>query len=183
MHPFVTWGTNPGQAIQITEHVPKLSTLPTSEQAVSKAALNYTHLSEGAAIEGTPIDWAFVGSCTNGRIEDFRIVAKILAGRHIHPNVTMYLVPGSEAVLDQVKQEALDTIFAAAGAQLRMPGCSMCIAMNDDKVPEGKRCVSSSNRNFQGRQGPGSITHLASPATVAASAIAGKLSSPEQYFS
>ena len=182
LHPVVTWGTNPGQAIQITESVPKLANLPDSEQAVSKAALTYTHLPEGTKIEGTPIDWAFVGSCTNGRIEDLRIVAKVLAGHHIHPKVTMYIVPGSEAVLEQVKQEHLDKIFSDAGAQLRMPGCSMCLGMNDDKVPEGKRCVSSSNRNFQGRQGPGSITHLASPATVAASAIAGKLTSPEQYF-
>ncbi len=94
----------------------------------------------------------------------------------------MYIVPGSEAVLEQVKREKLDQVFVAAGAQLRMPGCSMCIAMNDDKVPPGKRCISSSNRNFQGRQGPDSITHLASPATVAASAIAGKITSPEQYF-
>lgn len=182
LHPVVTWGTNPGHAIQINESIPKLADLPKSEHAITKSALAYTKLSEGEAIAGTPIDWAFVGSCTNGRIEDLRLVAKVLAGHHVDPKVTMYIVPGSEAVLEQVKKEQLDKIFLAAGAQLRMPGCSMCLAMNDDKVPEGKRCVSSSNRNFQGRQGPGSITHLASPATVAASAIAGQITSPEQYF-
>jgi 3-isopropylmalate/(R)-2-methylmalate dehydratase large subunit len=182
LHPVVTWGTNPGHAIQITESIPLLADLSENQQSLTKSALAYTHLSEGAAIAGTPIDWAFVGSCTNGRIEDLRIVAKVLAGKHINPHVTMYIVPGSEAVLEQVKKEHLDKIFADAGAQLRMPGCSMCIGMNDDKVPSGQRCVSSSNRNFQGRQGPGSITHLASPATVAASAIAGKITSPEQYF-
>ncbi len=182
LHPVVTWGTNPGHAIQINESIPKLADLPKNELASTKSALAYTKLSDGKSIAGTPIDWAFVGSCTNGRIEDLRLVAKVLKGHHVNPNVTMYIVPGSEAVLEQVKQEKLDEIFRAAGAELRMPGCSMCLAMNDDKVPEGKRCISSSNRNFQGRQGPGSITHLASPATVAASAIAGQIASPEQYF-
>lgn len=182
LHPVITWGTNPGHAIQINENIPTLKSLPESEHAITNSALAYTKLAEGKAIVGTPIDWAFVGSCTNGRIEDLRLVAQILKGKHVNPNVTMYIVPGSEAVLEQVKKENLDKIFSEAGAQLRMPGCSMCLAMNDDKVPEGQRCVSSSNRNFQGRQGPGSITHLASPATVAASAIAGCITSPEEYF-
>ncbi len=166
----------------INSTVPHLKELSEKERAVAQAALNYTGLKEGKAITDTAIDWAFLGSCTNGRIEDLRIAAKILEGKHIHPSVTMYIVPGSEAVLKQVKEEELDKIFIAAGAQLRQPGCSMCIAMNDDKVPTGKHCISSSNRNFQGRQGPGSITHLASPATVAASAIAGHIASPEEYF-
>lgn len=182
LHPVVTWGTNPSQAIEINTQIPRLKDLPERERAVAQSAFNYTGLKEGNPIERTSIDWAFVGSCTNGRIEDLRVVAKILAGRHVHPQVTMYIVPGSEAVLKQVKNEKLDEVFIAAGAQLRQPGCSMCIAMNDDKVPAGKHCISSSNRNFQGRQGPGSITHLASPATVAASAIAGHIASPEQYF-
>jgi 3-isopropylmalate/(R)-2-methylmalate dehydratase large subunit len=179
----VTWGTNPSQSIEINKHIPQLIDLPEMERATAQSALEYTHLKQGASLAGTPVDWAFVGSCTNGRIEDLRIAAKILAGHHVHPQVTMYIVPGSEAVLNQVKREKLDQVFAAAGAQLRLPGCSMCIAMNDDKVPPGKRCISSSNRNFRGRQGPDSITHLASPATVAASAIAGQITSPEQYFS
>ena len=182
LHPVVTWGTNPGQSVQINQSIPKLIDLPETEHAVTKAALAYTQLSESTPIAGTPIDWAFVGSCTNGRIEDLRLVAQVLKNAHVHSDVTMYIVPGSEAVLKQTKDEGLDKIFLAAGAQLRMPGCSMCLGMNDDKVPPGKRCISSSNRNFQGRQGPGSITHLASPATVAASAIAGHLASPEKYF-
>ena len=145
-------------------------------------ALEYTGLSEGSTMEGTPIDWAFVGSCTNGRIEDLRVAASILKGKKIKDSVTFYVVPGSEAVMEQARKEGLPEIFEAAGAQFRMPGCSMCLAMNDDKVPEGKRCISSSNRNFVGRQGPGSITHLASPATVAASAIEGRIASAESYF-
>jgi 3-isopropylmalate/(R)-2-methylmalate dehydratase large subunit len=136
----------------------------------------------GEALIGMKVDWAFVGSCTNGRIEDLRIAAKILDGKKVNTDVTFYVVPGSEAVRAQAMAEGLDKIFVKAGAQFRMPGCSLCLAMNDDKVPEGKRCISSSNRNFQGRQGPGSITHLASPATVAASAIAGYITSPESYF-
>ncbi len=182
LHPLVTWGTNPGQSVEINQQIPSLKDLPEKERAVAQSALNYTGMKEGNAIADTAIDWAFVGSCTNGRIEDLRIAAQILAGRRVHPQVTMYIVPGSEAVLKQVKEEKLDQVFIAAGAQLRQPGCSMCIAMNDDKVPAGKHCISSSNRNFQGRQGPGSITHLASPATVAASAIAGHIASPEEYF-
>ena len=182
LHPVVTWGTNPSQSVEINNYIPHLKDLPEKERAVAQSALNYTGLIEGKAIADTAVDWAFVGSCTNGRIEDLRVAAQILAGRHVHPQVTMYIVPGSEAVLKQVQNEKLDAVFKAAGAQLRQPGCSMCIAMNDDKVPAGKHCISSSNRNFQGRQGPGSITHLASPATVAASAIAGHIASPEEYF-
>ena len=152
------------------------------EREISQRALDYTHVTPGQALTGTKVDWAFVGSCTNGRIEDLRIAAKILDGQKVNPDVTFYVVPGSEAVRAQAILEGLDKIFVNAGAQFRMPGCSLCLAMNDDKVPEGKRCISSSNRNFQGRQGPGSITHLASPATVAASAIAGHITSPESYF-
>lgn len=133
-------------------------------------------------MEGVEVDWAFVGSCTNGRIEDLRVAADVLRGKQINPRVTLYVVPGSEAVRAQAIKEGLHEVFLAAGAQFRMPGCSLCLAMNDDKVPEGKRCISSSNRNFVGRQGPGSITHLASPATVAASALAGFVTSPEKYF-
>jgi 3-isopropylmalate/(R)-2-methylmalate dehydratase large subunit len=135
----------------------------------------YTKLSEGQPIRGVKVDWAFVGSCTNGRIEDLRIAANILRGKRVHRDVTMYIVPGSERVMEQARDEGLVEIFAAAGADFRMPGCSMCLGMNDDKVPAGKRCISTSNRNFIGRQGEGSITHLASPATVAASAVAGEI--------
>jgi len=182
LSPMVTWGTNPAQAISIDQKLPKLEELDTTEQIAAKKALDYIQLKDGEPIANTPIDWAFIGSCTNGRIEDLRIAAKILHGRKIHPQVTMYVVPGSEAVLTQAQQEGLDKIFIAAGADFRLPGCSMCLGMNDDKVPAGKRCISSTNRNFVGRQGTGSFTHLASPATVAASAIAGKIISAKAYF-
>jgi len=182
LSPMVTWGTNPGQGMQINEHIPTVQSLPSGEQAVARRALEYTKLQEGSLLAGTPVDWAFIGSCTNGRIEDLRIAATVLKGKKIKDGVTFYVVPGSEAVMAQAKEEGLPAIFEAAGAQFRMPGCSMCLAMNDDKVPEGKRCISSSNRNFVGRQGPGSITHLASPATVAASALAGCVASAEQYL-
>ncbi len=182
LDPMVTWGTNPGQSCQISETLPKLEELPEGEQATVRNALKYVQLAAGAPISGTPVDWAFVGSCTNGRIEDLRIAAAVLKGNKVHKEVTFYVVPGSEAVLAQAKEEGLIEIFREAGADFRMPGCSMCLAMNDDKVPEGKRCISSSNRNFMGRQGPGSLTHLASPATVAASAIHGKITSSEQYL-
>jgi 3-isopropylmalate/(R)-2-methylmalate dehydratase large subunit len=180
--PMITWGTNPGQGSEIHKPVPHVLDLPVGEREISQRALDYTHVKSGQALTGTKVDWAFVGSCTNGRIEDLRIAAQILDGQKVDPSVTFYVVPGSEAVRAQAMAEGLDKIFVNAGAQFRMPGCSLCLAMNDDQVPEGKRCISSSNRNFQGRQGPGSITHLASPATVAASAIAGHITSPESYF-
>lgn len=182
LQPMVTWGTNPGQAMSIHDRIPKLSDLPEADRSAAERALEYVQLHDGAPIEGTPIDWAFLGSCTNGRIEDLRIAAKMIAGKKVHNGVTFYVVPGSEAVMIEAKREGLDRIFEESGAQFRMPGCSMCLGMNDDLVPSGKRCISSSNRNFIGRQGPGSKTHLASPATVTASAIAGRIVSPEEYL-
>lgn len=182
LEPMLTWGINPGQAIAIDQAIPNIDSFSLSEQVAVKKALDYVALKEGQKIEGTPIDWAFIGSCTNGRIEDLRLAATVLKGRKVSPSVTMYIVPGSEAVRAQAIAEGLDKIFLDAGADFRMPGCSMCLGMNDDKVPEGKRCISSSNRNFIGRQGPGSRTHLASPATVAASAIEGKIVSAEKYL-
>ena len=180
LDPMVTWGTNPSQGCEITEVLPTISSFAASEQQTAQKALEYVRLQEGQRI--VPIDWAFIGSCTNGRIEDLRIAAEILKGKKISSNVTMYVVPGSEAVREQAIAEGLDKVFEDAGVQFRMPGCSMCLGMNDDKVPHGSRCISSSNRNFVGRQGPGSITHLASPATVAASAVAGKVSSAENFL-
>lgn len=182
LKPMVTWGTTPSQAIQIDAYLPLLSTLDAGQQIAAKQAFDYVQLNEGDSIANTPVNWAFVGSCTNGRIEDLRIVAKILKDKKVSSDVTMYIVPGSEAVMAQAKAEGLDLIFEQAGADFRMPGCSMCLGMNDDKVPAGKRCISSTNRNFVGRQGAGSMTHLASPATVAASAIEGKIVSPEKYL-
>ena len=182
LEPMVTWGTNPEQAVPVSARVPRISEMPETHRAVARQSLEYTRLAEGAAIAGTPVDWAFVGSCTNGRIEDLRIAARIVAGRRISPGVTFYVVPGSEAVHAQAVKEGLDRIFTAAGAEFRQPGCSLCLAMNDDRVPAGKRCIRASNRNFIGRQGTGSITHLASPATVAASALEGCIASAEKYL-
>ena len=166
LKPMVSWGTNPEQAIQINEIIPSRSNHNTD-------SLDYVQLQAEQELAGTNIDWAFVGSCTNGRIEDLRVVAEILNNQQIAPHVTMYIVPGSEQVMQQAKDEGLEIIFKQAGADFRMPGCSMCLGMNDDKVPSGSRCISTTNRNFIGRQGTGSITHLASPATVAHSALAG----------
>ena len=165
--PMVTWGINPEQAIGIEEVIPDVKS--------TKTAYEYTKLKPGNGIKDQSIEWAFIGSCTNGRIEDMRQAASILKNKKIAPHVTMYVVPGSEQVMQQAKNEGLDKIFEAAGAEFRMPGCSMCLAMNGDQVPPGARCISTSNRNFIGRQGPGSITHLASPVTVAASAIKGAI--------
>ena len=164
--PMVSWGTNPEQAVPINQ------TIPTRSDQ-NKDSLDYVKLQANQHVAGTPIDWAFVGSCTNGRIEDLRVVAAILKNQQIAEHVTMYIVPGSEQVMQQAKDEGLETIFTQAGAEFRMPGCSMCLGMNDDKVPPDARCISTTNRNFIGRQGTGSITHLASPATVAYSALAG----------
>jgi 3-isopropylmalate/(R)-2-methylmalate dehydratase large subunit len=171
--PMVTWGINPEQAISVHDTIPVVDALPDTHKTVARQALSYTGLTEGAQIKGVKVEWAFIGSCTNGRIEDLRAAAEVLRGRRIHPDVTLYVVPGSEQVMAQAEREGLRAIFEAAGAEFRMPGCSMCLGMNDDKVPAGKRCISTSNRNFIGRQGAGSITHLASPITVAASAVAG----------
>ncbi|MGI6524626.1 MAG: 3-isopropylmalate dehydratase large subunit [Bdellovibrionota bacterium] len=171
--PMITWGTSPGQAIPISGNIPTVEELPQSERLAAEQALEYIGLQHGQSLAGVAIDWAFVGSCTNGRIEDLRIAAQIVKGKKVHPNVTFYVVPGSEKVRDQAIAEGLDQIFREAGADFRMPGCSLCLGMNDDRVPAGKRSISSSNRNFRGRQGAGSRTHLASPATVAKSALAG----------
>ncbi len=177
LEPMVTWGINPQHAVSISDKVPTLKEIPTHQHALAKQAYSYTKFSANETVLGKDIQWAFVGSCTNGRIEDMRAVAEVLNGHVISKNVTMYIVPGSEQVRSLAIAEGLDKIFDQSGAQFRMPGCSMCLAMNDDKVPEGMRCISTSNRNFIGRQGKGSITHLASPQTVAASAIMGKICS------
>ncbi|MDP3975507.1 MAG: aconitase family protein, partial [bacterium] len=182
LKPRTTWGTNPEQGIAIDGTVPHLKDVPEEHRSSAQKGMEYTGVKEGQKVEGISIDWAFLGSCTNSRISDLRIAAEIMKGKKIAKNVTMYVVPGSEPVKAQAEAEGLDRIFMEAGADWRMPGCSLCIAMNDDKVPAGKRCISTSNRNFVGRQGTGSITHLASPATVAASAIAGKITDPTSYF-
>lgn len=166
MAPMVTWGFNPGQVIEVTKKIPA---------DADGQALNYVKLKAGQKIEGVPVDYVFIGSCTNARLFDLREAAKIFENRKVAKGVTVYVVPGSEEVMRQAKIEGLDRIFEAAGAMFRNPGCSMCLAMNEDKVPEGKRCASTSNRNFVGRQGEGAVTHLMSPIMAAAAAVTGKI--------
>ena len=157
IEPMITYGTNPGMGIGITQRI------PTSQTASDEKALNYMHFSAGEAMIGKPVDYVFLGACTNGRIEDFRAFASIAKGRHKAENVVAWLVPGSWPVMRQIESEGIDKILKEAGFEIRQPGCSACLAMNDDKIPSGKLCVSTSNRNFEGRQGPGSRTCLASP--------------------
>lgn len=176
IEPQLTWGTNPGQECGIGGTVPAPEDFTDPVQAKScRDALSYIDLKPGQPLKGTPIDLVFIGSCTNGRIEDFRAAASVLKGRRVAPGVTALAVPGSMWVKQQAEREGLDQIFKEAGFEWRQPGCSMCLAMNDDRAPAGKRVASTSNRNFVGRQGKGSRTHLMSPMSAAACAVTGKL--------
>ena len=172
--PMITFGTNPGMGMSITKAIPTAASVE-GGAATYKKSLDYMGYSEGEIMIGKPIDFVFIGSCTNGRIEDFRAFASIVKGKERAENVTAWLVPGSHKVLASIKEEGLLDIFKAAKFELREPGCSACLAMNDDKIPAGKYAVSTSNRNFEGRQGPGSRTLLASPLVAAAAAITGKI--------
>jgi len=174
--PFVTWGTSPDQALPVTGHIPHPGTLadPVARQSAEQA-LRYTALCAGAAIAGTPVQHVFIGSCTNGRIEDLRAVAAVVGTRKVAPGVRAMVVPGSGAVKAQAEAEGIATLLTAAGFEWRQPGCSMCLAMNDDVLASGVRCASTTNRNFEGRQGRGAITHLMSPAMAAAAAITGRI--------
>ena len=177
--PFVTWGTNPGQGAQIGDLVPSPESFADpAERAAAESALAYMDLAAGTPIRDIGIDTVFVGSCTNGRIEDLRAAAEVLQGNRVADRITMLVVPGSVAVRAQAEAEGLDRIFLDAGAEWRNAGCSMCLGMNPDQVAPGKRSASTSNRNFEGRQGKGARTHLVSPAVAAATAVAGTLSSP-----
>lgn len=180
IEPRITYGTNPGMGIGISESVPTLDQIPEEEQASFKKALNYMGFEPGEKLEGHPIDYVFLGACTNGRIEDFRAFTNIVKGKHKAENVVAWLVPGSWHVKKQIEDEGLDKILNEAGFEIRQPGCSACLAMNDDKIPAGKYSVSTSNRNFEGRQGPGSRTILASPLVAAAAAITGKITDPRK---
>ena len=171
--PMITYGTNPGMGMPIDGSIP---------QDAAKKALDYMGLEAGQSLLGKDIDYVFLGACTNGRIEDFRAFTSIVRGHRKAENVTAWLVPGSWMVYDQIKAEGLDKELEAAGFQIRQPGCSACLAMNDDKIPAGKYSVSTSNRNFEGRQGPGSRTFLASPLTAAAAAITGKVTDPRNFM-
>jgi 3-isopropylmalate/(R)-2-methylmalate dehydratase large subunit len=171
--PQVTWGVSPQDVVGIAGRVPSDVPATPSEVAARRVALDYMGLVAGDAIAGVPVDWVFIGSCTNSRISDIRAAAAIVKGRHKADHVTAWLVPGSERIKREAEAEGLDKVFTDAGFEWREPGCSMCLASNGERVPPGKRSVSTSNRNFVGRQGPGARTHLASPQTAAASAIAG----------
>ena len=175
--PMITFGTNPGMGMSITKAIPTASSVE-GGAATYKKSLDYMGYAEGESMLGKPIDFVFIGSCTNGRIEYFRAFASIVKGKKRAENVTAWLVPGSHKVLASIKEEGLLDIFEAAKFELREPGCSACLAMNDDKIPAGKYAVSTSNRNFEGRQGPGSRTLLASPLVAAAAAITGKITDP-----
>ncbi|MGQ4614631.1 3-isopropylmalate dehydratase large subunit [Nocardia sp. R7R-8] len=177
--PFVTWGTNPGQGAPLGETVPDPAAIADEVARESaEKALRYMDLEPGTPLRQVPIDTVFVGSCTNGRIEDLRAVAGILKGRHVADGVRMLVVPGSMRVRVQAEKEGLGEIFTAAGAEWRQAGCSMCLGMNPDQLEPGQRCASTSNRNFEGRQGKGGRTHLVSPLVAAATAVRGTLSSP-----
>ena len=176
IEPMITYGTNPGMGVGITQCI------PAPQNASDEKALRYMQFAAGEAMLGKPVDYVFLGACTNGRIEDFRACASVVRGRHKHPAVTAWLVPGSWHVLQQIKDEGIDQVLQEAGFALRQPGCSACLAMNDDKVPAGKLAVSTSNRNFEGRQGPGSRTCLASPLTAAAAAVTGCITDPRELL-
>ncbi len=177
--PFVTWGTNPGQGAPLGEAVPNPEFIPDeTERAAAEAALAYMGLTPGMPLREIGVDTVFVGSCTNGRIEDLRAAADVIRGRQVADGVRMLVVPGSARVRLQAEAEGLDAIFTAAGAEWRLPGCSMCLGMNPDTLAPGERSASTSNRNFEGRQGKGGRTHLVSPLVAAATAVRGSLSSP-----
>ncbi len=176
LSPYVTWGTNPGQAAPVTARVPDPEAMGSrSQQDAARRALDYMGLSAGTPLIGIPIQRAFVGSCTNGRLEDLRAAARVAHGRRVADGVAAMVVPGSMEVKRQAEAEGLDRIFTAAGFEWREPGCSMCLGMNPDFLLPGERCASSSNRNFEGRQGKGGRTHLMSPEMVAAAAVAGHI--------
>lgn len=182
IEPMITYGTNPGLGISVGGKIPAAESFDPATQETFLKGLQYMGFEPSETLLGKQVDYVFVGSCTNGRIEDFRLLAHILKGRKRAANITTYIVPGSYLVARQIEEEGLDKIFAAADVELRQPGCSSCLAMNDDKVPAGKYCVATSNRNFEGRQGPGARTILASPLTAAAAIVTGKITDPREFL-
>ena len=173
--PYVTWGTSPDQAVPVDAAIPVPAALDGTARAAAEQALRYTGLEGGAAVEGVPVQRVFIGSCTNARIEDLRAVASIVHGRKVAPGVRAMVVPGSGAVRRQAESEGIAQVLIDSGFEWRQPGCSMCLAMNDDFLAPGERCASTTNRNFEGRQGRGGITHLMSPAMAAAAAVTGRI--------
>ncbi|MDL2260591.1 3-isopropylmalate dehydratase large subunit [Deltaproteobacteria bacterium OttesenSCG-928-K17] len=183
LEPRVTWGTNPAQSTNVGGRVPAPADFSDAvERQAAEKALAYQKLKSGTMMSDVPVDYVFIGSCTNARLEDLRVAAGVLKGRKIKPGVVMLVSPGSGLVKAAAEKEGLDKIFIEAGAQWREPGCSMCLGMNPDVLPAGKRSASTSNRNFEDRQGRGGLTHLVGPATAAASAVAGCFADPRQYL-
>jgi 3-isopropylmalate/(R)-2-methylmalate dehydratase large subunit len=182
IEPMITYGTNPGMGVGVTGHVPSLSEVDEKEKASFEKSLNYMGLQPGTNMKGRKVDYVFIGSCTNSRIEDLRMVAGFVKGKKKASEVEVWVVPGSKQVEKQAIEEGIDKIFEQAGFQLRQPGCSACLGMNEDKIPAGKYCISTSNRNFEGRQGPNARTFLASPLTAAAAAITGKICDVREYL-
>ncbi len=182
IEPMITYGTNPGMGIGISQTIPSAEGMEGSDKTTYEKSLNYMGYSPGEKMAGKKVDFVFLGSCTNGRIEDFRQFTSFVKGRKKAGNVTAWLVPGSKQVENQIRAEGLVEILEQAGFELRQPGCSACLAMNDDKIPEGKYSVSTSNRNFEGRQGPGARTLLASPLTAAAAAVTGVITDPRELI-
>lgn len=181
--PMITYGTNPGMGMKVTDRIPTTAEMKEiSEQTSFTKSLEYMGVEAGSRLLGKAIDYVFIGSCTNARIEDLREVASMVKGKKKANNVEVWVVPGSKQVQEQAKKEGLDKIFEAAGFELRDPGCSACLGMNEDKIPAGKYCISTSNRNFEGRQGPKSRTFLASPLSAAAAAITGKVTDVREFI-
>ena len=180
IEPMITYGTNPGMGVSIGKGIPYSKDLNVNKETYLKS-LNYMNYSEGDDLIGKKIDYVFLGSCTNGRIEDFRQFANFVKGKKKCPSVTAWLVPGSHNVHDEIIKEGIYDVLTSSGFEIREPGCSACLAMNEDKIPNGKYVVSTSNRNFEGRQGPGARTLLASPVVAAAAAITGKITDPRIF--
>jgi 3-isopropylmalate/(R)-2-methylmalate dehydratase large subunit len=175
IEPMITYGTNPGMGIGVTGHVPGLNEISAEDKPSFEKSLHYMGIEPGAAMKGRKVDYVFIGSCTNARIEDLRMVAGFVKGKKKAKDVEVWVVPGSKQVEKQALEEGINKIFEEAGFLLRQPGCSACLGMNEDKIPAGKYCISTSNRNFEGRQGPNARTFLASPLTAAAAAITGEV--------
>ena len=182
IEPMITYGTNPGMGVSVAGHIPATSEIETNELPAFAKALTYMGLQAGAAIKGKKVDYVFIGSCTNSRIEDLRLVASFVKGKKKADNVEVWVVPGSKQVEQQAIKEGIDKVFEAAGFNLRQPGCSACLGMNEDKIPAGKYCISTSNRNFEGRQGPNARTLLASPLTAALAAITGEVADIREFI-
>ena len=180
--PWITYGTNPGMGMAIDGNIPTLDSIDEAGRISFQKSMNYMGFEPGQQVLGHKVDYVFLGACTNGRIEDFRAFASLVKGRKKNPDVVAWLVPGSWLVDKQIREEGLDKVLEEAGFAIRQPGCSACLAMNDDKVPAGKYAVSTSNRNFEGRQGPGSRTILASPLVAAAAAVTGVVTDPRKFI-